>query len=182
MELGERASTAAAAAGHIRTPASGQESRDDLRDRQREMREVQRELDAANWKPIEVKQTPWHERLKSGDRVYVRGISQPVEVITPPDLSASAAQAQRVEVLLGTMRAKIPVYQLQSLAEGHPTAARQGVYLERAETRASLERELLFGIKLADGPAQPFFFVVHPFKVSYARRLPTPAGLAIIAG
>ena len=141
MELAaSAASTGAAAAGHIRTPASGQESRDNLRDRQREMREVQRELDAANWQPIEVKQTPWHERLKSGDRVYVRGISQPVEVITPPDASASAAQAHRVEVLLGTMRAKIPVYQLQSLAEGHPTAARQGVYLERAETRASAPR------------------------------------------
>ena len=134
------AAAGSAAAGHIRAPASGQESREDLQERRRELREVQRELDAPNWQPIEIKRTPWQEQLKSGDRVYVRGISQPVEVITPPDLSASSAQAQRVEVLLGTMRAKIPVYQLQSLAEGHPTAARQGVYLGRATTRAPAPR------------------------------------------
>ncbi len=140
MELAASAASASAAAGHIRTPTAGRGTREELQENQRDLREVQRELDAANWQPIEVKRTPWQERLKSGDRVYVRGISQPVEVITPPDLSASSAQAQRVEVLLGTMRAKIPVYQLQSLAEGHPTAARQGVYLERAETRTPAPR------------------------------------------
>ena len=137
----ELAASAATAAGmHIRAPSGGRESRDDLRESQRVMREVQRELDAPDWQPIEIKRTPWQERLKSGDRVYVRGISQPVEVITPPDPSGSAAQAQRVEVLLGTMRAKIPVYQLQRLAEGHPTAARQGVYLDRASTRTPAPR------------------------------------------
>ena len=140
MELAASAASAPAAAGHIRTPTAGPGTREELQENQRDLREVQRELDAANWQPIEVKRTPWQERLKSGDRVYVRGISQPVEVITPPDLSASSAQAQRVEVLLGTMRAKIPVYQLQSLAEGHPTAARQGVFLERAETRTPAPR------------------------------------------
>ena len=137
----ELAASAATTAGmHIRAPSGGRESRDDLRESQRVMREVQRELDAPNWQPIEIKRTPWQERLKSGDRVYVRGISQPVEVITPPDPSGSSAQAQRVEVLLGTMRAKIPVYQLQRLAEGHPTAARQGVYLDRAATRTPAPR------------------------------------------
>ena len=97
-------------------------------------------MDDAAWQPIEIKRTPWQERLKSGDRVYVRGISQPVEVITPPDPSASSGQAQRVEVLLGTMRAKIPVYQLQRLAEGDPVAARQGVHLDRAQTRPPAAR------------------------------------------
>ena len=137
----ELAASAATTAGmHIRAPSGGRERQDDLRANQQAMREVQRELDAPNWQPIEIKRTPWQERLKSGDRVYVRGISQPVEVITPPDPSGSAAQAQRVEVLLGTMRAKIPVYQLQRLAEGHPTAARQGVYLDRAATRTPAPR------------------------------------------
>ena len=137
----ELAASAATTAGmHIRAPSGGRERQDDLRANQQAMREVQRELDAPDWQPIEIKRTPWQERLKSGDRVYVRGISQPVEVITPPDPSGSAAQAQRVEVLLGTMRAKIPVYQLQRLAEGHPTAARQGVYLDRASTRTPAPR------------------------------------------
>ena len=139
MELAASAAVTAAA-GHIRAPSGGREQQDGLRANQQAMREVQRELDAPNWEPIEIKRTPWQERLKSGDRVYVRGISQPVEVITPPDPSGSPAQAQRVEVLLGTMRARIPVYQLQRLAEGHPTAARQGVYLDRAATRTPAPR------------------------------------------
>ncbi len=133
-------STASHAAGQGRTPATGRERQEELRDNQLVMREVQRELDDANWQPIEIIRTPWQERLKSGDRVYVRGISQPVEVISAPDKPSGSGQAQRVEVLLGTMRAKIPVYQLQSLAEGHPAAARQGVYLGRAQNRPAAPR------------------------------------------
>ena len=124
---------------HSRAPALP-EPQAEFREQQEELREVQRELDAADWQPIEVKRTPWHERLQSGDRVYVRGISQPVEVITPPDGAPGSAQAQRVEVLLGTMRARIPVYQLQSLAEGHPAAAQHGVHLDRAENRPPAPR------------------------------------------
>ena len=138
MEL--TAAAATQGAGMSRPSASADDSHGDLRENQRALREVQRELDDAAWQPIEIKRTPWQERLKSGDRVYVRGISQPVEVITPPDPSASSGQAQRVEVLLGTMRAKIPVYQLQRLAEGDPVAARQGVYLDRAQTRPAAPR------------------------------------------
>ncbi len=134
MELAARTS-AAPLAPHSHAPAPGPELQEEMQHNRRAMREVQRELDAPNWQPIEIKRTPWQERLKSGDRVYVRGISQPVEVITPPDSSSSSAQAQRVEVLLGTMRAKIPVYQLQSLAQGHPAAARQGIYLDRSVSR-----------------------------------------------
>ena len=139
MELAASAS-ATASTSYGRAPSTGQERQSEFREQQRSLREVQRELDNANWQPIEIKRTPWQERLKSGDRVYVRGISQPVEVISAPDLSSGSAQAQRVEVLLGTMRAKIPVYQLQSLAEGHPTAARQGVYLDRARNRPTAPR------------------------------------------
>ncbi|CAI8047467.1 Endonuclease MutS2 [Geodia barretti] len=139
MELAA-ARVAPAPMGAIGGGAAGQEPQTEFREHRDELREVERELDAASWQPIEVKRTPWQERLKSGDRVYVRGISQPVEVITPPDLTSGSTQAQRVEVLLGTMRAKIPVYQLQSLAEGHPVASRQGVYLDRAESRPAAPR------------------------------------------
>ena len=104
------------------------------------VREVQRELDSAAWQPIEIRRVPWQERLKSGDRVYVRGIARPVEVITPPEPGDGAADganrpAARVEVLLGAMRAKVPVYQLERLAESHPAAAQHGVYLSRAGGR-----------------------------------------------
>ncbi len=105
------------------------ESRQHMQSHRDEVREVQRELESASWSPIEVERTPWQETLKEGDRVYIRGIAQPVEVISPPD------NQERIEVLLGTMRAKIPVYQLERQADADPTAASQGVYLNRTSNR-----------------------------------------------
>ena len=102
------------------------ESVQEIQARREDVLEVQRQLESAAWSPIEVERTPWQQILKEGDRVYIRGIAQPVEVI------AAADSQDRVEVLLGTMRAKIPVYQLERQAEGHPAAASQGVYLDRA--------------------------------------------------
>jgi DNA mismatch repair protein MutS2 len=118
-------------AGELRQEAESraradEASRQEIQAHRTEVREVQRQLESATWSPIEVERVPWQSILKEGDRVYIRGIAQPVEVI-------SAADGQdRVEVLLGTMRAKIPVYQLERQAEGHPAAASQGVYLDRA--------------------------------------------------
>ena len=158
MELAAAAAaTHSAGAARPAEPAAGTPR--DLQQNQEALREVQRELDAADWQPIEIRRTPWQERLKSGDRVYVRGISQPVEVITPPDRASGSGQAQRVEVLLGTMRAKIPVYQLHSLAEGHPAASRHGVHLDRAESRPAAPRrpdpELdLRGLRVDEAVAQ----------------------------
>ena len=105
-------------------------SRQEIQTHRAEVREVQRQLESAAWSPIEVERVPWQSILKEGDRVYIRGIAQPVEVI------AAADGQDRVEVLLGTMRAKIPVYQLERQAEGHPAAASQGVYLDRAPRKA----------------------------------------------
>ena len=102
------------------------ESVQEIQARREDVREVQRQVESAVWSPIEVERTPWQQILKEGDRVYIRGIAQPVEVI------AAADSQDRVEVLLGTMRAKIPVYQFERQAEGHPAAASQGVYLDRA--------------------------------------------------
>ena len=114
-----------------------------------EIREVQRQLESTAWQPIEVKRSRWQESLKEGDRVYVRGISQPVEVITPPD------EQDRLEVLLGTMRAKIPVYQLERRAEGHAVAARQGVYLSRTTAPRRSGGDLdLRGLRVDDAVAK----------------------------
>lgn len=131
---------AISSAGTAQPPAQEPSAPEEFRRHQEALQEVQQALDDADWQPIEIRRTPWQERLKSGDRVYVRGISQPVEVITPPSRSASPGGAQRVEVLLGTMRARIPVYQLQRLAENHPAASRQGVHLARAESRPPTPR------------------------------------------
>ncbi len=83
----------------------------DLREYREELNLAQRGLSSVQWQPIEVKRTPWQERLRSGDRVYIRGIPRPVEVISAQDSD------EHIEVLLGTMRARIPVYQLERPAE-----------------------------------------------------------------
>ena len=123
-------------AGELRQDAEAraradEASRQEIRAHRAEVRKVQRQLESASWSPIEVDRVPWQSILKEGDRVYIRGIAQPVEVIS------SADSQDRVEVLLGTMRAKIPVYQLERQAEGHPAAASRGVYLNRAPKKAT---------------------------------------------
>ena len=85
---------------------------DALQERQAALTQARREISAAHWQPIAVQRTPWPEKLQSGDRVYIRGIPRPVEVIAPLDAD------EQIEVLLGTMRAKIPVYQLERPAAG----------------------------------------------------------------
>jgi DNA mismatch repair protein MutS2 len=115
-----------------------------------ELGEARRQLSSAQWQPIELSRISWREQLRSGDRVYIRGIPRPVEVITPAD------EQEQVEVLLGTMRAKIPVYQLERPASlggstgsprtnegpspdsgrtGFRQPYRQGVYLSRTARR-----------------------------------------------
>ena len=73
--------------------------------------EAQRELEQRQWQPIALKEVSWQDQIRSGDRVFIRGIPRPVEVINPPN------EEHQVEVLLGTMRAKVPVYQLERPAE-----------------------------------------------------------------
>ena len=82
-----------------------------LQEQQAQLAQARREISSTQWQPIEVKRIPWQERLRSGDRVYIRGIPRPVEVITPSD------REEHVEVLLGTMRARIPMYQLERPAD-----------------------------------------------------------------
>jgi DNA mismatch repair protein MutS2 len=105
------------------------DTRGALQQQRSQLQEAAREVRSVRWQPIEVKRTPWQEKLGSGDRVFIRGIPRPVEVISPPD------DEGQVEVLLGTMRAKIPSYQLERPAEGHQPAANQGVYFSRPTAR-----------------------------------------------
>ena len=77
-----------------------------------ELNQLRRQVSSSQWQPIPLARTEWRQRLASGDRVYLRGIPRPAVVVTPPD------EEEQVEVLLGTMRAKIPLYQLEGLAAG----------------------------------------------------------------
>ena len=111
--------------------------RKELQEERAQLVEARRQITSPEWAPIQVKQTPWHELLSSGDRVFVKGIDRPVEVITPPD------DQGQVEVLLGTMRSKIPIYRLDRLAEGHQPAAQHGVFFRRpAPRRIATEMDL----------------------------------------
>ena len=94
-----------------------------------QLAEARRQLDSPNWAPIELRRTSWQEGIKGGDRVFIRGIERPVEVLSPPD------ELGQVEVLLGTMRAKLPVYQLERPAQGHGPAAQHGVFFSRPPRR-----------------------------------------------
>ena len=101
---------------------------------QEDLAQFQKELNSTQWEPIEVQRTPWQEELRSGDRVYIRGIPRPVEVISPQD------EDEHIEVLLGTMRARIPVYQLERPADsGLDADADQPVGLAHQATPAGID-------------------------------------------
>ena len=120
------------------------DSQDIIRQQRSQLQEISRQVRSAQWQPIEVKRTPWQEKLISGDRVFIRGIPRPVEVISPLD------PEDQVEVLLGTMRARIPVYQLERPAAAHAVAARQGVYFDRPLHRAATSEIDLRGLRVED--------------------------------
>ncbi|MDA1128649.1 MAG: endonuclease MutS2 [Chloroflexi bacterium] len=146
-----RQATEARASGAARasaaTPATAG-SRQEMEAHRAEVQDVARQLDSPAWAPIEVERVPWQSTLKEGDRVYIRGIAQPVEIISPVD------SHDRVEVLLGTMRAKIPVYQLERQADGHPAAAAQGVYLNRVRRRGPSAELDLRGLRVDEALSQ----------------------------
>jgi DNA mismatch repair protein MutS2 len=119
-------------------------SPDELERQRARLTEAQRELTSAQWQPIEVARTRWQEALQSGDRVFIRGIPRPVEVIAAPDAD------EQVEVLLGTMRARIPLYQLDRRADADPAAAQQGVYYRRPSPRQVVTELDLRGQRVDD--------------------------------
>ncbi len=103
----------------------------------KEVAQARRDLRSPAWQPPPSKRGDWLKRLQSGDRVYLRGIPKPVEVIAPP------GDGGTVEVLLGTMRARLPVYQLDRPAQANMTPSHDGVYLSRpVKRRANTELDL----------------------------------------
>ncbi len=108
------------------------------------LEEARREVVSPQWEPIEVQRPEWQEHIKQGDRVFIRGIGRPVEVITSPDPQG------RVEVLLGAMRTTVPVYELERPAAGHPAASRHGVHFQRSVPRSASTELDLRGLRVED--------------------------------
>ena len=109
-----------------------------------EVAEVRKELQFEPWQPLPSRRGDWMEGIRAGDRVYLRGIPQPVEVITPPDAGGT------VEVLLGTMRARLPSYQLDRPAPAHTTPSGAGVFYARTARRAVDPQLTLRGVKVEE--------------------------------
>ena len=109
----------------------------DLRAERERLAETQREVVSPDWTPIPLEKPPWYHDLRPGDRVYIRGVSRPVEVVTSPN------EQQEVEVVIGNMRARLPVYQLDRPADRvHPAAEQAGVVYRRPESKRSLSPEV----------------------------------------
>ena len=98
------------------------------------IQEVRAELDAPAWEPPVTPRGHWIGSLKSGDRVYVKGVPQPVEALNSPE-------GDTIEVLLGSMRARLPVHQLDRPAQSR-TGPSVSVRYSRPK-RATVERELV---------------------------------------
>ena len=109
----------------------------DLQAERERLAEAQREVVSPEWAPIPVERPPWYHDLHVGDRVYIRGVSRPVEVVTPPN------EQQEIEVVIGSMRARLPVYQLDRAADRvHPAAEQAGVVYRRPEAKRTLSPEV----------------------------------------
>ena len=107
-----------------------------VRAAQGDLAAVRSELASQEWRPPSSGRGDWVRELRSGDRVYLKGVPQPVEVITPPDDDGS------VEVLLGTMRARLPVYRVDRPAYAYVTPAGDGVFYTRDARKPSVAPEL----------------------------------------
>ena len=109
----------------------------DLQAERERLADAQREVVSPDWAPIPVERPPWYHDLHVGDRVYIRGVSRPVEVVTPPN------DQQEIEVVIGSMRARLPVYQLDRVADRvHPAAEQAGVVYRRPEAKRTLSPEV----------------------------------------
>ncbi len=108
-----------------------------LRLERQKLAQARREVASPAWNPIPVERPPWYADLRVGDRVYISGVARPVEVVTAP------GEQREVEVVIGSMRARIPVYQLDRPAERlHPAAERAGVVYRRPENKRTLSPEV----------------------------------------
>ena len=116
----------------------------ELKETRLELKKVEQELKSADWRPAPSKLNGWKKDLESGDWVHLRGIPQPVEVITPPGDGDSA------EVLLGTMRAHMPVSQLERLADVHTPRVPAGTVSRPRKRQANTELDL-HGVRVEEG-------------------------------
>lgn len=120
-----------------------------LQERREGLDRIRRELTAPNWQPIEVVRPEWYAGIAAGDRVYIRGIARPVEVVAGPD------EQGEIGVLLGTMKARVPVYQLERPAQDNsPSAQGQDYRVARNAARRPPGQADLRGLRVDEALAR----------------------------
>ena len=139
----ERQAADSRQSGDFRRPGESRQSGDvrtpdvDLQAERQRLADAQREVVSPEWAPIPIERPPWYHDLRAGDRVYIKGVSRPVEVVAP------ANDQQEIEVVIGSMRARLPVYQLDRAADRiHPAAEQAGVVYRRPEAKRTLSPEV----------------------------------------
>ena len=138
---------------HPQTASEEPEPRVSIPEARKELAQVREELRSPEWQAPPSRRSEWLQRLRPGDRVYLRGIPQPVEVVTPPD------EGGTVVVLLGSMRARLPVYQLDRPARAHTTSSREGVYYSPASRRPVPTELDLHGVRVDEALQQVETFI-----------------------
>ncbi len=124
-------------------PASGpaQDSREIQRRRQ-EVSRVRRDLQSPAWRADDARLS-WTRQLKPGEMVQVRGIGQPLEVLSEP------GERTDVELGLGSVRLRVSLDEIEQKVAAAPDAKPNPAARPPAETPA--ERELdLRGVRVAD--------------------------------
>ncbi len=115
-----------------------------IKDQRAEVTRVRNELRSALWQPPPVAAREWVGGLQRGDFVYVKGIPNPVEVLSPPN------GGDTVELLLGSVRAKMPAYQLEKKAQSPFQQTPQGVSLSRASTGPAARELDMRGLRVEE--------------------------------
>ncbi len=115
-----------------------------LHQQRQEVSQVRRELQTPVWRGETVR-VRWLTSLRPGDRVRVRGISQPLEVLSEPDGETG------VEVALGSMRIRVALDEIEGRVEA--AAPRPGTVtaVRPPAVEAPADRDLdLRGVRVAD--------------------------------
>ena len=115
-----------------------------LHEQRQEVSRVRRELQSPAWRGDGAR-LQWTRQLKRGDMVRVRGISQPLEVLSEPDEEAD------VEVALGSMRIRVSLDEIEQRAEAAAPLPKASVYVSRPVAEGPAERDLdLRGVRVVE--------------------------------
>ena len=115
-----------------------------LHEQRQEVSRVRRELQSPVWRGDGAR-LQWTRQLKPGDMVRVRGISQPLEVLSKPEAETD------VEVALGSMRIRVSLDEIEQRAEAAAPLQKASVYVSRPVVEGPAERDLdLRGVRVVE--------------------------------